>query len=185
MVGHELSCVHELLASLPSSVPSATCARRMSPVEMWQRESSHRRSACVLPGAGGPSRMRFNRTRSLQPIRSPAVVATGRRTRSPALARGRNVAATASLLQESLVAAHHQLGPSCFIVSSATPITIRWRCPRGNVLVVRAIRIVGSAATARGRGRGKSGARGSSRNSAVGRRAARRDEAAVLLSGFG
>ncbi len=46
----------------PSSVPSATCARSMSPVEMCGRtKSACRRSAWVpLPAPGGPSRIRFS-----------------------------------------------------------------------------------------------------------------------------
>ena len=65
VVGHELAGVHVLLGLRPSSVPSATASRRMSPVAMYGRsKSSRRRSACVpLPAPGGPSRMRFSSTR--------------------------------------------------------------------------------------------------------------------------
>ena len=48
-------------ACLPSSVPSFTACRRMSPVETWgmpKRDAS--RFACVpFPAPGGPSRTRF------------------------------------------------------------------------------------------------------------------------------
>ena len=50
------------LAFMPSSVPSLTAARRMSPVATYgRRKSSCRRAACVpLPAPGGPKRMRFS-----------------------------------------------------------------------------------------------------------------------------
>src|SRR5271166_6010482 len=93
-------------ASLPRALPSATCLRRMSPVEMWgSAKSSRRRSACVpLPAPGGPSRIRLSSdtTAADYPLaRLQAQPAAPRRSPSR---RPR-----ARLLQESLVAAHHQL----------------------------------------------------------------------------
>src|SRR5919112_2038576 len=70
------------LAFWPSSVPSFLCSRRRSPVPMYgSPKSSVRRAAWVpLPAPGGPSRIRFS-----------------------------SLMKRASLLQEALVVAHHQL----------------------------------------------------------------------------
>src|SRR4051812_31584702 len=89
------------LACRPSSVPSATAARRMLPVAKYGRpKSSVRRSAWVpLPAPGGPTRMRLSSdTRAIEDS-----VGTGRRKR-PAPGR------SGILLQEAFVVAHHQLG---------------------------------------------------------------------------
>src|SRR5437764_3508824 len=82
------------LAFLPSSVPSLTLARSMSPVEMnGSRKSMRSRSACVpFPAPGGPNRIRF----------SSGMGAAYRATAGQARAQ--------VLLQETLVVAHHQLG---------------------------------------------------------------------------
>src|SRR5580704_4600392 len=81
----------------------------MSPVEMWgMAKSSRRRSAWVpLPAPGGPRRIRFNSdtTRgslSAHAHRVPAV-AVFVQSHAPELT------GTELLLQETLVAAHHQL----------------------------------------------------------------------------
>src|SRR4051794_12553400 len=69
-------------ASVPSAVPSLTCARSMSPVARYGRSKSRRRrSAWVpLPAPGGPMRMRFS-----------------------SAMKGEN------LLQEAFVVPHHEL----------------------------------------------------------------------------
>src|SRR5215217_3995158 len=70
------------LACRPRSVPSSTCSRSRSPVPMYgSPKSSVSREAWVpLPAPGGPSRIRFN-----------------------------SLMKRASLLEEALVVAHHEL----------------------------------------------------------------------------
>src|SRR5882724_10152921 len=93
-----------LFALRPSSVPSLTWARRMSPVEMcgsWK--SSRSRSAWVpLPAPGGPSRIRFisDKTEAAYPL------ARGLCQR-PGACSART--GSAALLEEALVTSHHQL----------------------------------------------------------------------------
>src|SRR5437764_10324759 len=71
------------LAFLPSSVPSLTLARNMSPVEMnGSRKSIRRRSACVpFPAPGGPNRIKL----------SSGTVADSNRQRVPARSNDRRV----------------------------------------------------------------------------------------------
>src|SRR5271165_7202793 len=73
----------------------------MSPVEMWGiAKSSRRRSAWVpLPAPGGPSRIRFSSDKTGPAYPPPGEIAT----------RAGEPAPAAALLQEALVAAHHQL----------------------------------------------------------------------------
>ena len=61
VVGDELAPVHDRLDARPISVPAATAARSMSPVESWMSPCLVAISlACVpLPAPGGPSSIRF------------------------------------------------------------------------------------------------------------------------------
>src|ERR1700722_9766051 len=118
------------LAALPSSVPSATCARRMSPVEMWgSPKSSCNRSAWVpLPAPGGTSRIKFSSAtrQSAYPQRGcvrqcetphqarvttrlPQQSKVGAAWRSPTKSRPPCGPDVARLLEKALVTAHHQL----------------------------------------------------------------------------